>query len=278
MQQIRMRYPGGKPKALTLSYADGVEQDIRLVDIMRQHGIRGTFNLNSGLFAPEGTVYAPGRIHRRLTEKAIVGLFRDSGQEVAAHALTHPFLETLPAADVLQEVISDRQNLERLFDRPVHGMAYPYGTHNDAVVEALKLAGIHYARTTISTTDFRQPTDWLRLTATCHHKNPALPELTRQFTEEMPNRQPWLFYLWGHSYEFEGDGNWGVIEVFCRQAGGRADIWYATNIELYDYTLAFNRLEYAVDGRMIHNPSARTVWISRDGSDVEFPGGATVSL
>ena len=50
------RFPNGLRKALTLSYDDGVEQDVRLMDILDQHGIRCTFNLNSGCWAQEGTV------------------------------------------------------------------------------------------------------------------------------------------------------------------------------------------------------------------------------
>lgn len=52
MQQFQMLFPGGKAKALTLSYDDGVEQDLHLIELMKQHGVKGTFNLNSSLFAP----------------------------------------------------------------------------------------------------------------------------------------------------------------------------------------------------------------------------------
>ena len=65
---IFMRFPGGKKKALTLSYDDGVEQDIRLIDIMKKNGLKGTFNLNSGCYAPEGTVYPAGTIHKQQKE------------------------------------------------------------------------------------------------------------------------------------------------------------------------------------------------------------------
>ena len=64
------RFPNGLRKALTLSYDDGVEQDIRLMEILDKHGIRCTFNLNSGCWAKEGTVYAPGTIHRRMSKWA----------------------------------------------------------------------------------------------------------------------------------------------------------------------------------------------------------------
>ena len=53
-------YPYGLRKALTLSYDDGVETDIELIRILDEYGILATFNLNSGWFAPEGTVYPAG--------------------------------------------------------------------------------------------------------------------------------------------------------------------------------------------------------------------------
>ena len=48
MNRYFIRYPEFRKKALTLSYDDGVEQDIRLIRNMDQYGIKGTFNLNSG--------------------------------------------------------------------------------------------------------------------------------------------------------------------------------------------------------------------------------------
>lgn len=43
MGSIFMRFLGGKSKALTLSYDDGVKQDKRLIDIMKKNGLKGTF-------------------------------------------------------------------------------------------------------------------------------------------------------------------------------------------------------------------------------------------
>ena len=37
MGSIFMRFPGGKSKDLTLSYEDGVAQDICLIEIMKKH-------------------------------------------------------------------------------------------------------------------------------------------------------------------------------------------------------------------------------------------------
>lgn len=278
MASLFMRFPQGKAKALTLSYDDGVEQDARLIEIMNHFGLKGTFNLNSGLYAQEGTIYETGRVHRRLTRQQVTALYAESGQEVAVHALTHPFLEQLPQDRCTYEVMRDRENLEKQFGRIVKGMAYPFGTFSNAVVESLKCAGIDYARTVISTEDFRLPQDWLRLTATCHHKNPNLMNLAQKFVEETPNRAPWLFYLWGHSYEFEADDNWQVIEKFAEYVGDKDDIWYATNGEIYRYTKAYEQLVFSADGTRVYNPSAVDLFFACEEQMVEVKGGESKAI
>ena len=278
MPSIFMRFPGGRAKALTLSYDDGVEQDIRLVEIMNKNGLKGTFNLNSGLYAAEGTVYPKGQIHRRMTEKQIKQTFINSGQEIAVHALTHPFLEQLPMNMVVNEIIKDRENLEKQFSAIIRGMAYPYGTFSDNVVAALQACGIVYSRTVISTNDFRIPEDWMRLTATCHHSSPELKNLSKKFVEDKVTCAPYLFYLWGHSYEFESDNNWHVIEEFAKYIGNREDIWYATNIEIYDYIDAYKRVIFSVDGKRIKNPSSLDVYCEYNGELVEIKAGAMIEI
>ncbi len=262
MAYVVMRFPGGKERALTLSYDDGVEQDIRLIDIMKKHGLKGTFNLNSDLYAPEGTVYPEGQIHRRMTLSQAQALYKDSGMEVAVHSLTHPHLNKLPANICNYEVLQDRINLEREYDCIVRGMAYPYGPHNDQIVNILKQCGIAYSRTVISTESFEIPTDWLRLPATCHHANPRLMELAKCFLGEKRTRDPYLFYLWGHSYEFEANDNWNVIEEFAEYIGNRDEVWYATNIEIYDYIQAYNQLIFSVADHKVYNPTCLDLYFN----------------
>ena len=48
-----MRLKDGKKKVFTLSYDDGVVQDIRLIKLMDQYAVKGTFNINSGCYLPE---------------------------------------------------------------------------------------------------------------------------------------------------------------------------------------------------------------------------------
>lgn len=273
-----MRFPEGKVKALTLSYDDAVEQDIRFIDILNSHGLKCTFNINSGLYAPEGTVYPEGQIHRRMTEAQATKLYTNSGHEVAVHAYTHPFLENLTPSAVAIEILRDRETLEAQFGGVVRGMAYPYGTYSDSVVEVLKNCGIVYARTTKSTEKFDIPTDWLRLPATCHHTNKRLMELAKAFAETEYIRTPKLFYLWGHTYEFEECNNWNVIEEFAEYIGGRDDIWYATNIEIYEYIDDYKRLIFSADGKRVKNPTARTLYLATSKNTFTVAPNETVDL
>lgn len=278
--EFYMRFPQGKAKALTLSYDDGVEQDVRLIDIMKKHGLKGTFNLNSGLYAAEDVKYPEGQIHRRMPKSKVDELYTDSGMEIAVHGYTHPWLEQLPVNIASYEIIEDRRTLEKQFSRIVRGMAYPYGTFNDAVVEMIKNAGICYSRTVHSTHNFEMPTDWLRLPATCHHNDHELMELLDRFLndENCGKWSPKMFYLWGHSYEFEANDNWDVIEKFAEKAGGRDDIWYATNIEIYDYQDNFKRLQMATDFSRCYNPTAVTLWFKFEGKLYEVAPGETLVI
>ena len=51
-----MKLKDGKSKVLTLSYDDGVVQDIRLIGILDKYGVKGTFNINTGTYLAEDAV------------------------------------------------------------------------------------------------------------------------------------------------------------------------------------------------------------------------------
>lgn len=154
---IYMLFPEGRPKALTTSYDDGVVQDIRLMGILDKYGIKGTFNLNSGRISENEPETLPE--WGALAKKSAVGLYKNSGHEVAVHSLTHPALEMIPLSLAYSEILEDRKNLEALFGGIVRGMAYPQGTYSDEVVRCLKDCDIAYARTTQPSEGFSLPKD-----------------------------------------------------------------------------------------------------------------------
>lgn len=279
MMKTSLLFPDGKEKALTLSYDDGVDTDRQFIELLEKYNVKSTFNINAGRFYPEGSVRPEGQIHFRLPESEVKALYNHPLCEVATHSFTHPWLDKQPTAQCMIEIIKDRQALEKLFGKIIRGHAYPYGTYNDDVVEILRKAGIVYARTVESHYSFKIPTDWLRMGTTCHHTESCLLELADKFIGgEVGNNDGWLFYLWGHTYEFRADNNWEVIEKFFEKTARNDNVWYATNVEVYDYVTAYRSLVYSADGDMVYNPASTDVWVKIDGKKISVPAGKTVNI
>lgn len=271
-----MRFPQGKAKAVTFSYDDGGEADKRLVSVFEKYGLKGTFNLNSELFGAQCW-------HNRMDEKSAYELFANSDQEIANHGARHTFLDKIPLAEAVGEIVDCRSYLEKKFNRIVTGMAYAYNGYNEGVINVLPSLGIDYARTTQSTYSFALPENWLTWHPTCKHSDKQLHALTEKFLNDSPrnaakHKEPWLFYIWGHSFEFDEDGNWEIIEDLGKRLSGREDIWFATNGEIYSYVKAYNSLVYSMDGERAYNPSALDVWVELRGKVYKIGSGKTVKF
>ena len=64
--------------------------------------------------------------------------------------------------------------------------------------------------------------------STCHHKDEKLFELAERFIAEKSDEKQ-IFYIWGHSYEFDVDNNWDRIEKLCKMLSEHSDIIPVTN-------------------------------------------------
>ena len=261
------RYKNGMHFAVRFSYDDGNVADRRLVDIFNKYGIKATFSLISGRFDHDTVV----------SSSEIKSLYE--GHEIAVHTLTHPHLERLPITVQTSEILEDRKNLESVCGKLVRGMAYPYGTYNADTLTAMKSCGIVYSRTTGHSRGLSLPEDFMLWHPTCHHTE-AEP-IIKNFLENTRN-QSWnyggLLYIWGHSYEFDRMNNWELAEKICASIAGLDDVWYATNMEIYDYVTAMKNLVVSCDGKSVFNPSATSVWVSSDGEPVEIRSGKTVCV
>lgn len=220
----------GKTKAVTFSYDDGVTQDIRLTELFNEYGLKCTFNLNSGIMNETGSFQMPNLSVHRLAADKISDIYK--GHEIAVHTLTHPNLLELDDNAVRDEILKDKSNLEHILNTKINGMAYPYGTFDERIIRIAEECEIKFARTVNDTHDFTIPKDLLTFGASCHHSYENLEELTDSFLEHSGSDSV-ILCIWGHSYEFDRDNNWNVIEDFCKKISGRDDIFYGTNSEVY---------------------------------------------
>lgn len=263
-------YKDGKKRAFTMSYDDGQIHDLRLIEIFNKYGIKGTFNLNSNNIGKPGYVTAED-----ICSKYV-------GHEVASHGLTHHYFERIPREELICEVMEDRRRLESICGYPVNGLAYPYGTLSEDVKNELRALGICYARGTVKTRDYElgnvPPHDFLAWNPTVEHRDPKMFELLDGFLRKEKVRPLSLFYIYGHSYSFNDDNNWDLMERICERAGNDPDTWYATNIEIYDYLTALWQLRFTAARDAVYNPTCLDLWIEVDRKPVMIPAGKLTRL
>ncbi len=283
MKYLHMRFPEAKLKAATLSFDDGVKQDIRFSQTLNKYGIKCTFNINSGKFGEAN----------RLTPAEIKEHILDKGHEVALHGEHHKANGLVSPVEGIKDVLNCRLALEKEFDIFIRGMAYPdsgirrfqNGTTYETVKNYLTDLGVLYARTLGGDNNsFEVPTDWHAWMPSAHWLHDCCDGYIDEFLSignsgYSSGLFPRLLYIWGHAYECDRNGDkWGVLEEMCKKLGGKEDIWYATNIEICEYVKAFNSLVFNAEGTKVYNPTLKTIWFYADGTDYKIASGETVRI
>lgn len=261
---MRFVFPKGLRKALTFSYDDGQSFDRQLAELLRSHGMKGTFHINSGKLG----LQRGDESYIRAEE--LKEVYR--GHEIACHGVQHRNLPTLTRQQVTLEIQEDRKTLEKLTGGMVQGMSYAFGNYSPEIMELAKALGIKYSRTVKDTKGFFPPTDFMEWNPTCHHDN-GLLELGERFLDVPGFYELPVMYVWGHSFEFGRSGDWSVIEAFVKRLEGKPDIWYATNMEICTYIQAVRSQEFSADGLTIYNPAATAVWVSSEQGLLEVKPG-----
>lgn len=278
-----LRFPGGKEKAVTLSYDDGSKYDLKFLEIINQYGFKCTFNLMGKNVESE----------KPLSQAAIRENMLAKGHEIAVHGYNHRAQHKIRPIEGIREIVDCRIALERAFGIIVRGMAFPAEVVNPSLepekyarikhyLEDLEVA---YARSARPDNDrFELPEDWYNWIPTAHHDNPQIMQYIDKFVNldlselYITKRTPKLFFMWGHCKEFERKQNWDHLEEICRSLGGRDDIWYATNIEIYDYVQAYRSLRYSADAGIVFNPTLLDVWFDVDGVLYCVKSGETITI
>jgi peptidoglycan/xylan/chitin deacetylase (PgdA/CDA1 family) len=260
---IKKLYPGGKWKAFNITYDDGVLQDVRFVELMNKYGLKGTFNLNSGLMETEFEWTHPnGMVVKRLPISAVAELYR--GHEVASHTLTHPYLSSLTEAQIMEEMAKDKENLERLTGLPVLGFGGPFHHWGPEVVACAKRCGFEYARNAEERYCYAPPEDYYHWSAGTYHVMPGFQDFVEGFfhTEE----ELALCQIVGHTYDLDVEDMWDHMESVLKRVAEDEDILSMTNIELVRYLKAMRMAVIREDE--IRNPSDLPLWFEKDGEVV----------
>ena len=212
-------------KYFIFSIDDGTIYDKQVIEIFNRYGIKGTFNLNSGL---DGFIwYLNGRPIERLYLKENPNLY--DGHEVASHSLTHPHMTMCPGEIVVKEVGEDIVNLETIFGREVNTFAFPFHDSDDRCVDIIKhLHNIKVIRHSAEDKSFRFSEDLLHVKITSLDINEAL-HLVDDFIKD---DEAELFVFVSHAYDFEVNQTYDKLEQLCQKVKGCKDIENITMSEL----------------------------------------------
>jgi peptidoglycan/xylan/chitin deacetylase (PgdA/CDA1 family) len=189
---------------------DGVNDDIRLIEILRKYSAKASFNLNPSLYQNTRHGYYNEKLQKTVDRLAL-GELSDvyQGFTIANHSMTHPWPTRIPLADWRAEVVDGRKILQDWFQQPVLGFAYPFGDCDLATADVVREAGHVYARVTKNVTPSFPAADPMMLCADCHFYNEQFWDLYAQAKASAGG----VFYFWGHSYELCTEAQWADFEA-----------------------------------------------------------------
>lgn len=277
-----LRFPSGKPKAVTFSYDDNANADLRMRDILDKYSIKCTFNVVGDTIG-DGNHLSVEQLNESISR----------GHEIAIHGAHHSALGNMRSIDGIKEVLDGRITLEKALSRVIRGYAYAdsgvgvmrNGASYEDIRSYLSDLDIAYARAISGDNDrFNLPDDWYRWMPTAHHTNPGIMKMIDKFLSididktYVGERGAKLFFVWGHSFEFDNNNNWELLEEICEKLSGKDDTWYATNIEIYDYVKSYEALQWSADNSRVYNPSLKTVWFDIDKKVYSVNPGETLEI
>jgi hypothetical protein len=158
-------------------------------------------------------------------------------------------------------------------------MSYPNGVNSTEIADKLRALGVVYSRLGKATGSTMLPTDFLFWAPTTSYYDPDALKRFERFRDAKVNAYLSIYYWWTHSISIEVDDAWDKFDEYCKSISGCDDIWYATNLEIWEYVTAAKNLVISADQTRIYNPSAISVWVEIGMEHpLEIPSGKTVII
>jgi len=201
-------------KYFLLSFDDGTVYDRRFVELLNRYGIKGTFNLNSGL--EDFVWYYEDRFPvRRQILSEIGDLYR--GHEIASHSLHHHWLDTLTPPQISREISEDCETLKKLFGLQEIGFGVPFTACRERENRIIRKL-VRYIRLSEFADTYALPEDPYHIPIHGLYHDDEIREKIRKFAEnDLENS---LFVMAGHSYELEVLDHWGYMEDLLQFISG----------------------------------------------------------
>ena len=193
-------------RIVCLSFDDGTIYDKRFIELLNKYNLKATLNLNSGL--KDFIWYFDGKPIRRLDLEKYKYLY--DGHEVASHSLTHPYFSSLSKEEIVNQVQTDIDKLNSIFNRNIVGFAFPFHDQTEDNIKTVKEnIKLEYIRYSYFSNDYL-PKDRYHIPINALYDDEDIYDRLEEFSKnELENS---LFVIAGHAYEFEMKNDWEKIE------------------------------------------------------------------
>ncbi|MBN2821060.1 MAG: polysaccharide deacetylase family protein [Bacteroidales bacterium] len=291
-KDINVLFPGGKSKALILSFDDGNITDSTVIQILNKHKLKGTFFLNPQFWYDSTNISMPIPKHL-ISQKEVKSIY--TGHEVGSHGNTHERLDYLNDSAQWVELKNSKDRITHVNHSVVKSFSYPYGYYNSKTVLLAKTAGYKNARTITNTYNFDFPVDLLQWHPTCSLKE--APELKKHFLNtqstfwqkwlsiiyqklKIPYNPSKIMYVWGHSTDMHENETftWSDFELLCKEFSNHNDVWSATAGDVGSYLVSIKQI--ITTKNELHNPkyNEQSVWFKLKNKTFILKPGETFNI
>lgn len=207
---------------------DGVDDDVRLTEILRRYGAKATFNICPATHSRQRTTGWKFKDIKPVWKLALPELTKVySGFTVANHSANHLHMTRVHPEVARFEIFEGKDRLEQLVGYEVKGFAYPFGEFNDTVAALVREAGHAYGRTIERSSQVVPCPDLMTLAPSCHFLD---SDFWLRF--EAAKSQGTPFYFWGHSFELVTESDWLDFESVIARLGRDPDVIWADVLDL----------------------------------------------
>ncbi len=112
--------------------------------ILEEYGFTATVFVPTDYIGRSAEWDAKYNRHDELLNNQEIRFLSEQGIKFASHTKSHPWLTVPSPTRVLEELRESRERLEALIGESVDQIAYPYGDHNDEIVELASEAGYEF--------------------------------------------------------------------------------------------------------------------------------------
>lgn len=229
---------------VTTSWDDGHILDIKLANLLKKYGIKGTFYVS-----PKNR-----EIHSSKMMSAIELKKLSEDFEIGAHTMTHPHLTKITDETARREIVDSKKHLERVTGGKIDSFCYPAGFYNKKHIKMVEKAGFSFARnvkrfktelvrnnlnvpTTIHA--YRHWSDLFSILLNVGPKNFVRSYLNWDVLAKIMFdkivKNGGVFHVWGHSWEIDKNNDWEKLESVLKYISNRKDVLYVNNIDLISH-------------------------------------------